>query len=379
MRTGQSFSVVLILIAITFTASVYGGIQEFNAAMGRGDYAAAAAETHAIWQTYDKSKTSAVTIAREFAFVNYLAGDYPTAKAFINNLVQSENALVAQDDQPNVSAVLNALIDYKTSATEESRTRLYTSLEKRIDDTGFDSISLVAAEALYTDEWGQGKLSNSEESAKLAAELLDRAGEAAIARKRKAELTAAISHFLLRREKEDYDKLVDLHDAIVGDVDSILDKNQRELLKSLKWITHAWVNSVQALFTSYYSQTGSLIDRDIKIRPLRHSRFGYFYERSSPLDNRPLCSVELDDGKLRYPSAEAYRGIVGSVIVKMDFDEKGRGSNPSILAAIPVDSFSENVLKAAPTFRLKPEKGQDLDQCRLNRQDTVIPITFIIR
>ena len=63
----------------------------------------------------------------------------------------------------------------------------------------------------------------------------------------------------------------------------------------------------------------------------------------------------------------------------MDFNEKGKGSEATLLAAVPSKSFSENVLKAAPSFRLKPKRGQDTDKCSLSRKDAIVPIVFLIQ
>jgi len=384
-----SFKHVFICMLVVLSVSTVqplavAGIAEFNAAMGNGDFKAAAAEAIVVWASYDKSKPAAAGVLREFAFVNYLAGDFGAANTLIDNLVNPDNELSARDDQASLSRVLADLIALRLDDSTRRRNQLMDSLENRIGTPDADNISLVAAEYLYHEDWKKGRWSDASASAALAAELYDRRGAPLIDRKRRAELTGVVSGFLAEADSKFYDQLVDLHDMIVSDVDTTKDVGQREKLIALKWVAQAWANSLEAHYRSYYRQTGSQINTDIKPREFRQSKYGYFYEFTSvtistTTDFRPPCEVTLDLGKLRYPSSEEFRGVVGSVIVKMDFNRKGKGSEATLLAVVPSGNFAKNVMKAAPSFRLKPKRGQDMDKCRLERDDAVVPITFLIQ
>lgn len=375
---------VVLLSVLVVQSSAVAGITEINAAMKKGDFKAAAAEAIVVWESYDKSNPAAPVVAREFAFVNYLAEDFSAAKTFIDNLLDPNNELSARDDQPSLSRVLADLIALRLDNGIQQRNQLMDSLKNRIAAPDSDNISLFAAEFLYKEDWRQGRWSDASASAALAAELYGRRGRSVIERKRRAELFAVVSHFLDERDGKIYDQIVDLHNTIVIDVDSMQDSGQREKLIKLKWVAQAWAYSIEAFYKSYYSQTGSQINTDLKPRELRTSEHGYFYEFSildftkSKNFRRP-CEVTLDNGKLRYPSSEEFKGIVGSVIVKMDFDEKGKGSEATLLAVVPTKSFAENVLKAAPSFRLKPKRGQDMDKCSLSRKDVIVPVMFLVQ
>ena len=375
---------VVALWVLVVQSPAVAGIAEFNAAVQKKDFKAAAAEATVVWESYDKSDPAAPAVAREFAFVSYLAGDFSAAKKIIDDLVESDSAMSTRDEQASLSRVLADLIALRLDKGTRQRNQLMESLKIRIATAGFDNMTLIAAEFLYGEDWSQGRWSDASASSALAVQLCGLQGRNLIVHKRRAELIRVASGFLVNRDGKMYDQMVDLHDAIVIDVDSMQDSGQREKLIRLKWVAHAWANSIVALFQSYYSQTGSQINTEIKPRALRQSEYGHFYEFSKTeitgiKDFRPLCDVTFDNGKLRYPHSEEFRGTVGSVIVKMNFDEKGKGSEATLLAVVPTSHFAENVLKAAPSFRLKPKRGQDLDKCRLGRNDVIVPIIFIVQ
>lgn len=374
----------VVLSVLVVQSSAVAGIAEFNANIKNGDFKAAATEATVVWESYDKSKSAAPIVAREFAFISYLAEDFVAAKTFIDELVDPNSELSSRDEQAGLSRILADLIALRLDNGNRQRNQLMDSLKTRIAASGFDNIALIAAEFLYNEDWRQARWSDASASAALAAELCGLQGSSLIERKHRAELIRVASGFLVKRDGKMYDQMVDLHDAIVVDVDSTQDSGQREKLIRLKWVAHAWANSIEALFQSYYSQTGSQINTDIKPRALRQSEYGYFYEFSNIqttgiTDFRPPCEVTFDDGKLRYPHSEAFRGTVGSVIVKMNFDDKGKGSEATLLAVVPTNHFAENVLKAAPSFRLEPKRGQDTDKCRLGRNDVIVPIIFVVQ
>lgn len=374
-----SILMLAVLTVIVMQSSTVAGIAEFNAAMLKKDYKAAAAETMVVWASYDKSNPAAPVFAREFAFVNYLAAEFSAAKTFIDMLVDPNNELSTRDDQASLSRLLADLIALRLDNGIQQRNQLMDSLEIRIAAPDVDNITLVAAEFLYNEDWNQGRWSDASASAALAAELYSRRGRSLIERTRRAELIGLVSSFWVKRKAKIYDQIVDLHDAIVIDVDSMQDSRQRKKLIELKWVANAWANSIVAFYQSYYSQTGSQLNTEIKPRDLRGSEYGHFYELVGTTDSLFPCEATLDTGKLHYPHSVAFKGNVGSVIVKMDFDEKGKGSEATLLATVPTQVFAKDVLAAAPSFRLKPKRGQDKNKCSLSRVGAVLPILFLIQ
>ncbi len=375
----KSLNYFAVTLAFLLQSAAFAGIPEFNAAMQAGDYTAAAAETVEAWESYDKSRASAVTIAREFAFVNYMAEEFETANIFIANLTDSSNPLSERDDQPSASRVLASLIAYRIDDSPENRERLLFSLQERVALPDLDNISVVAAEFLYTDDWTEGRLSEVGTTSGIAIELLDRGGAQTLTNKRRVQVMAGTANFLQKRDTDSYYRLADLHDSIVNDIDSATDRYDRDILIALKWVVQAWVVASEGFLEINYSQLGSNIDTSVKPRPLKTGRTNYLDDGREDEDSRPYCQIQLDLGNLRYPASSRNRGLYGAVITKMDFDNEGRGSNPSVLASVPEEAFAENVIKSAPSFRITPAPEQNLDECRLSRINFPVVIGFRIQ
>ena len=182
-RLFKLFTLLLFAVAPT----TFAGVEEFNAAMGQGDYQSAAQETEALWNAVDKGKLSAVTLAREFAYVNYMAGNLDKAKTFISYLTTGENKLATADDQPDTTNLLASLIEYRTDDSEQQRDKLIQSIKHRLQQDDTDIISIIGAEYLYMRDWARQDWSKVRDSAKYAIELLKRAGPETQYRVRDAE------------------------------------------------------------------------------------------------------------------------------------------------------------------------------------------------
>lgn len=368
---------LLALCLISFPGYSSAGIAEFNAAAQAGDYVAAARETASAWESYDKSRDSAVTIAREFAFVNYLAGDFEAAAGFIAHLVD-DGALTARDDQPLTSRVLAALAQWRVDASEDNRRSLLQRLQERAADPSVDNITLLAAEELYNDDWMQGRTSEVAASASQAIEFFDRTDGLFLVHKRRAQLIANAADFITSRSDSSYVRFGEVHNAIVADVDSEIDESQRQALIPLKWIAQAWAFAAASYFNSLDARAGTEDDYEGPNPVIESSKFGHFYENANVGSDLPLCDFQLE-GRVNYPSSAVWRGLVGAVIFKMDVDERGRGSNVSILASVPAGNFGDSVLKAESRFRITALKGEDTDACQLQRKDQVAIVRFAIR
>ena len=72
-----------------------------------------------------------------------------------------------------------------------------------------------------------------------------------------------------------------------------------------------------------------------------------------------------------------FKGMVGTVIMKFDFDDEGRVTKSETLASVPAQHFAETVEKAAGSFRLKPIRT-DAAGCSLQATDRVMYFVFLI-
>ena len=370
----QFGSVIALLFLFSLPQDSHAGIAEYNAAASSGDYVAAARETAEAWENYDKSRADAVAIVREFAFVNYLAGDFEEAAGLMDNLLDDDSELSSRDDQPQVSRVLSDLIAINQESSVGNRNALFQSLQARLPEE-VDNISILAARALYLDDWTQGRLEELESSSALALSFFERAGEEVLVDSRRAELLAAAAEFMRWRNVPSYDQFVDLHNAIVADVDRVEDDGTREALISLKWLADAWSQSAWTYLDNDNPQLGSHIDR-VKPRELAGSTKGYFYRVTTAADNPlPPCETRLD-WTVYYPPSAAYNQLIGTVIIKMDFDEDGRVEKHSLLASVPADSFGKGAIDRVSSARLRALRGQDTDKCTLAVKGYVVTINF---
>lgn len=348
-------------------------MKAFNEAVKAGNYKVASAEAKTTWQTWDKSDRDTAIVAREFGFAAYVAGDFAAAKEYGQFLKDNGATLATPDDQPEVSKVLLAVANYRLDANVGTRQALFEALKAREPRPGLDMQSVLASEALYRGDWGTGNWGAAVESAALADRLMGRGGDQLLARALDARATSAVAGFMGGRDKEDYAKIVQAHNDVVGAIDVALNPRHKASLIPLKFRLEAWAISVEAVFKAS-QQTGSLISKDVKTLELRQLQNAPFDDMQAGPDP---CMGDMDISQLRYPQSASFRGMVGTVIMRYTSDAEGRITKPEILAAVPVAQFAESVEKAASTFRLKRAK-EDSKTCSLAGTSRLLRISFYI-
>ena len=83
-----------------------------------------------------------------------------------------------------------------------------------------------------------------------------------------ARAVAAAAGFLSGPDKDDYDNLVDAHDAVIDAIDAAFDPRKRAALIPIKYQLEAWAYSAVNFFRAT-QQTGSNIPKRVKERELR--------------------------------------------------------------------------------------------------------------
>jgi hypothetical protein len=361
-------------IALSFlAATAHADMRAFNAAVKAGDYKTAAAEAKTTWPSWNKTDPDTAIVAREFGFASYVAGDYAAARDYGKFLKDQGASLAKPDDQPETSAVLLAAASYRLGATAETRQNLVVALKTRMAFDGLDNVSVLAVEALYRTDWASAAWSKVAESGTLATALLGRGGEQLAPRAMEARITAAAAGFLGGPDKDDYNAMVDAHDAVIDAIDAATDSKKRSAMTSLKYLTQAWANSIATYFDSSV-QIGSNIPKNVKWRKLKDPKTPLF--ESGATEGAP-CRGRIDAAGLSYPSSAAYKDMIGTVIMKYDFDQEGRVIASEILASAPAKHFAEAVLQASPGFRLVRIK-EDPAGCGLAIRNRVITFAFRI-
>ncbi|MCB1693879.1 MAG: energy transducer TonB [Pseudomonadales bacterium] len=368
----------LAVLLLTLPLPCLAGVQELNDAIGRNDYAAAAAETEAIWRNYDKGRPDAFRIAREFAFVHYMAGDVQTARDYTRYLTGKNALEMSDDDLPGATGALVALVNFGTKPSKRHRGELFRALRKRVAQPGYDAYTEKALQVLYLHDWEKGDWHKAAESSALASRFFSRAGDAAVSLETEARMISSVSRFLPTRTTEAYYELVELHNFVTEDIAHLDDPGLQVQLLKQRWTVFAWVRAIEAFYRTYYGKPGGYrLTEDIDPRPLEMGRYKIM-RSPEPEDSRPLCQMDFEYDAPHYPGLRLYEGFVGVVILMVDFDEEGRAHNGEILASVPVPSFGKSVLAVVESMHRIAKPGEDVGKCRVSERDVVIPITFEI-
>ncbi len=370
-----------VALAVAVAAPAAADIKAFNAAVRAGDYKTAAAEAEGIWKTWNSADSQTALMAREFGFAAFVSGRNDLALQFGQFLVDKGATLPTPDDQPATSAVLHRAASFKMKNGEPERQALRQALTTRSAAPGLDMTSVLAWEVLYVADWNAGDWANVETDATAAAEFFKRAPKNLQHRQRKAELTATSAMFLQGRNRvtkgrnDYYNRMVDLHNVIVGDIDAAVSDGDRKLLWPLKWQAEAWYMAMWSYLSSSYTQIGSNISTKVEARPLTHPERAQYADDPATA-HLPVCEGRFDGKKLTYPSSKAFQGIVGGVIARMDVGPDGKINDVELLAAVPAESFGESVVKTLRTWTFKPDKDADTSKCRLNSRNRMYGVTF---
>ena len=373
MRIRKSAAALAALaLGVCLAGSAIADIKSFNAAVKAGDYKAASIEAKEVWKTWDRSKADTALMAREFGFVSYVAGDYAAAKEFGKFLKDHGASLANPDDQPATSRVLLAVADFRLAASDPTRSDLFEALKAREAASGIDFTSVLAAEALYKDDWSKRSWGKAAEAAELAWRLLGRAGDQLASRALEARATYAAAGFLARPDKSDYDVIVDAHDAVVAQMNASMDPSKRMALVPLKFRLQAWATS-SGMYLKSMNQAGTIAKFNLKERDLASPTDAVFPD--GVLTSDQCEDPALDWPRINYPAAAEYRGMVGTVIMKVDTDTEGRVSRWETLAAVPAQHFAREVENAMDGLRYR-RGADDAPNCSLAATSRTVEISF---
>jgi Gram-negative bacterial TonB protein C-terminal len=372
IRKTASTLAVVALATTLMAGTAIADIKAFNAAVKAGDHKTASMEAKEIWKTWDRGKSDTALMAREFGFVSYVAGDYVAAKEFGQFLKDHGASLGKPDDQPATSRVLLAVADFRLAVNDATRSGLFEALKSREAVSGIDFTSVLAAEALYKDDWSKRSWGKAAGAAELAWRLLGRAGDQLAPRALDARATYAAAEFLAGPDKTDYDKIVDAHDAVVAHMNASLDPSKRLAVVPLKFRLQAWAISA-GMYLKSADQVGTITKFSIKERELASPTEAIFPDgvRTGDQCQDPI----LDWPKINYPATAEYRGMVGTVIMKVDTDREGRVSKWETLAAVPAQHFAREVENAMDGLRYR-RGPDDAPNCGLAATSRTVLISF---
>ncbi|GAB1260248.1 energy transducer TonB [Aurantivibrio plasticivorans] len=348
----------------------HASIKDFNDAVSQGDFKRAAQHTESIWRDQDKSQPSSATLAREFAFVNYKAGDFDTADYFIEQLSKR----VVFDNQREVTRVLEELINYRRSSRASYLDRLSAALKRRLNTDGIDNISVIAADLLFVANWNQKRWEHVPKAADLAKKIYARGGDVFQARRHRADIFSIASRYVGKPRLYQFQAMDSIHNAIVADINTATPGPLRDELIRLKFLAQAWSHSMYGSYLSYNpgadkfiesSERRHIVEPSVPLfdsKPISNSK--QVPESKQVFDSKQVrkatsvCDTELVTRNLRYPPVATFSGLMGAVIVRFEFDADGRATSSNILAAVPDPLFADSVREAVSSAHLKSVSGR---------------------
>jgi TonB family protein len=356
-------------------APAFADIKSFNVAMKAKDYAKAAAEAAATWPTLDKSREDLAVIAREFGFAAYLSGDFAAARMFGEAAVLSGAAEEAELRLG--SETLFRLAEHKLAPSEATRDKVYAALSTRATLPSVDLVSYFAADTITAYDFLRGDWKDAIASASTGSTLSANGGALYLVQHYRFDLFGAVARYMVDKQRPAYDELGKLKVRIVDSINAAATDDDADPLTSLYWDTHAWHTSLgthlsgrRKLDESPGSWTHESRMRSAGDRAVRLLDLG--------AEDKP-CQVKVDVRRpLQYPSSALYKGLLGTVILRVDLDAEGKALNPEILGAVPDKVFGDAVLKGLKDLRHLPGEKWGSD-CRLERTGRVITFTFTLR
>lgn len=365
-------------------------IASFNAAVKANNYKLAAQEAANTWPTLDKSRDDIAIIANEFGFFSFLAEEYQQARDF---------ARFAAENTPNTQAnrqflilanILHGAAGLKLDSNRNARDALQAALEPRLSLPGFDMITYFGANALVVYDIESGRTKDAIESARLAAQLTEAAGEAYRAEMRRFNLYEMVAAHTSRPTVDGLKAFNAVTADIVGDMNDADADEQAAALVPVYWQSVAWAAAMRSALMSdartisYVRDTRIPMDRDTNLEKCDCDLDVDYSERASRVlqlpDLDPSCKSDLFfDKPIIFPANQANKRRIGAVILAVDVGKSGRASNGRLLAAVPEAQFAEAVMSKVSSMYLQPDDNWDSDRCTLESQNRVVEVNFLIK
>lgn len=366
----------LAAIALAFAlagAPAIADIKSFNAAMKDRDYARATTAAASAWASLDKSRDDLAIIAREFSFAAYLAGDYVAAKAYSEAAISAGATLGEEPVLRAASDVLFRMSSFKLVPKAETRDELHASLTTRAGLPGVDLVAYMAADAMTAFDFERGAWKEAEASAALGSRLSAAGGANFVIYAYRFELFENVAAYLRARDVAPYERLVALKEKIIATINASPSDEIAEPFAKFYWEVEAWRNSTGVHLVGRRKMKWPEEDAYPARRPEDRA-----VRLLSLRTDEDRCESKIDMRRdTQYPSSALYKGLIGTVILRIDVDEKGDASNPEIVTSVPDAFFGDAVLKGAKYIRYKPGEKWPAG-CSLAHTQRYVTFQFMI-
>jgi hypothetical protein len=306
-------------------------IKAYNAAVLKGDFAAAASEAAVTWPALDKSRPDIFVVGREFAWTSMLANKPQIARDIISSLSDSR----VPDPAPKLTSVLLAWADFSAKPGNTTRKALANALAERAQTPTAELISLRAAQELFTHEWA----------------------------------------------RDNFDGAASVISALISEIDASLtqetDVKLRSALIAQLATTIAWRGVERnVLEFSGVNPTGAGgTENEGETKRMREKWFPIAGDPSIP-----PCDLTLDTAGVRpkYPKLALTKRLPGYAIYAFDIAEDGQFKSARVLGSAPHDMFTETIDEILPAWKWKMSDRNSSNNCR-TPEVLIVDFVFEVR
>ena len=349
---------------LALAPAAHADLKSYNAAVTKGDFAAASNEIPSTWAGLDRSRKDIFVIGREFGWTAMLAGKPVLARDVVGSL----SATSVVDDAPEVTGVLLAWANFKVSGDAANRSKLFAALRARAQKPQDDLIALRAAQDLFNAEWTRDDMGSAAEAAglghKFAAELGDDMVDVGYTLRR----FEAVAQFIQKPDRGDFASITALADEIEARLGKETNPKMREQLITALAHTLAWQGVEREVLR--------LRGRSVVDAPDPKDRRASAWYPVSGDPSIPVCRISLDQRGREpdYPDKARSKGLPGYAIYAFDTGEGGALTSARILGSAPHESFTKTIDEVLPVWRWRMADGRSEASCR--RPDKLI-VNFV--
>lgn len=374
MQLWKVLAITVALIALPARAD----IKSYNAAMQQGDYKAAAAAAASTWPTLDKSRKDYAVIAREFGFAACLAGDFAAARNYGEAAVAASSALGEDPVLRSGSEVVLRLAEFRLDPDDATRDALFDALERRAALPGVDMVTYVAVTGLTTHDFEEGLWPRAVASASLGERLTRAGGPEYATEALRFGLNARVAEYLNRKHIAAFDAMEAHRRTVIEAIAAYPEDQGDEDIVRLFYETEAWLATLRTHLIALGKFRGEHRRKEAALAEESDPTVIKAMARIAPQKPGVCPVVRANEPNLTYPSSALFRGMVGTVMLRMELNAQGGVENPQVIASVPIQHFGDAVLAVAN--ELKYVASDDAPPgCTLAQKDVVLSVQFRIK
>ena len=285
-------------------------------------------------------------------------------------------ATVAQE--LDITEIVTAQAAYDESQTDARRAALLQALENYQGDPAVETVN--AHLIVLRQDAIAGDFEKIRESARAASAHLEPVKDIVPRQYIDASLLAAVALFNSERDGDAMIEMAHVQGFARQQRDS--DGNRPDWADKFRWQADAWNMAMDAFFETERIRHPEKqeIDAVLATYKSENESMDAIAVDATTENGLPFCPGRVvQSPKLKYPVPAAEDGLVGAVILGLDFDAEGKVVNPKVLASIPSESFDDTILKTASKWRYRANKRKDIGvNCGLERTNVVLPFIFTL-